>query len=186
MKNFLILLAKGLAIAVFIALVFCYFLWCVDSVRRLIWFFVVFATIIYIEDYWLRSVSVTTNVEGESKTRPMTKKEKIMLLLKRCGIVVFNGLVMYGLGIGCAEILNLAPQYWEMYMVCGMLACLAMISIAVFIAYVITLIADSTKRKNFLHALKLFVGWIIVIICSLAVFFIILYYLFPLAVESKI
>lgn len=184
-------LAIGLAIAVGVALAVCYFVWSLHSLHRLIWFFIVAFICCFIYRYLSEpDWKMCDNPQGKtdydkSKSCKMTKGEQVgVVVLTTIGCIILGALV-WTIGYGVACLFGWQPDLWEMYLLYGAIAIIA-VCLVFYITYKMWIfIGDVFYNRYFARdTVKSVLTWTAVIICSLAVAGVILYFLFPLALAS--
>lgn len=180
MKKFIILLVKGIAIAIASSLGGCYTIWSMHSCQRMFWFFVVFLTIAF-ACYYLKD-DEWEPIKGTDKFRRLTKLEQIKNLLKIYVPFAILGVIAFIAGaVGC-NICNVQVSFTEMYALYGLgyiffaiVVILMLICVSVLIYNVCRALASAKIRAAFLRKLKSFLLWLVVIACSLIVAAAVLY-----------
>lgn len=184
MKKFIILLIKGIAVAITLALGICYFLWSTHTAQRMFWCVVVYALAIPSCCYLMNTKWVKNNDDKGAAWLKMTKLEQIGKLLKAFyfPIAVFS-VILWLIGYAVNSLFGIEVSFWEMYLVYGLtytVATIVVIAMLIFLSLAIYGSLTSTKiRTTALPKLKSALLWFIVIICSLASAIAILYFLIP-------
>ena len=169
MKNFIILLAKGLAIAVIAALVICYALWSLASLRRIAWLFI--TTIV---------ITVMSRVYFDDTNKNW--RERLLTMLGAGGSLVILGFLLTGIGYVVAWLFNLSAGFFEVYALYGLICCITICILVICVAYIIELITNSKQRQLAWNILLKFIMCFAIIISCLVVFGLILYYLVPIVI----
>ena len=178
-------LAIGTAIAVAAALGICYAVWSFHSLHRIIWFVISVVLCLEVWQYLANPDYTCVEKDGKTYTKKISKTEQVCAV---AGILIASGIcgsLIWAIGYGVAVIFDLHPDFWEMHLLYGTLTIGSVILafIAVFRAwyYCNDFYHNRYDTRNYT---KKFVIWTVVIICSLAVAGVILYYLFPLALAN--
>ena len=184
-------LAIGTAIAVAAALGICYAVWSFHSLHRLIWFFIVFVICTLIAQYlsgpdWKMCDNPKGKTDHEKvRLRKLTKGEQVSLVIKTVIGCIILGALVWAIGYGVACLFGWQPDLWEMHLLygAGALAVVCLVFYAICSAW--SFIGDVIHNRYFARdKVKSVLMWTVVIICSLAVAGVILYYLFPWALAN--
>lgn len=191
MKNFLKYLAVGSIIGIVTALVICYSVWSIHSVHRLMWFFIVFLSALFVSRYmsepdWIEC----ENKQGRTghdkvEMRQMTLGEKFGVMLRTIvGIGILSALV-WTIGYGVACLFGWQPDFWEMYLLYGVLTGVVIWLIFVVGSSVWFYFYDLIhNRADIRKKTKLILLKIIAAIFGLVIAGVILYFLFPVVIKS--
>ena len=190
MKQFIIYLAKGIAIAIFVALVLSYVLWSLQSGERIFWCITVaILSVISVKSLSEFDWKLCKDSNGKIVRRPMTKFEKVGAVFQQLIGFGILGTLVWLIGLGAGSLFNLEPAFGELYFVYGLLSIMAVSLVLVIIGagceYFHDLATNATIRRRTLQKFGKFLMWMVIIICSLATFSAILYYLIPLLIDCE-
>ena len=197
MKQLVKYLAIGLAIAVGVALAFCYFVWSLHSAHRLVWFVIVAIICCATGDYLSKSDYTTcNNHKGKTdydkvKVIKMTKWEQAGVVFRTVvGSVIIGALVWtIGYGVACLrdlDLYGLNQDFWEMYLLygAGSIAIVALAGLIIFKVW--EFCSDLIHNRYFAREKAISVLCkLFAILCSVAVGAAIVYYLFPLVATGS-
>ena len=180
MKQFIIRLAKGIAIAVLCALTVSYF-WCNATFHGIFWGCVALIAIAASYFYLKEGDEVYyKEKDGILKKRKMTKLEQLRVLVEGAFKIGFVITTLWLIGYLACSMCHISPKYWETFILYGLVYSSASVLFVVGLFICASSIADfltrTEKRRIALKLIGECLAWLVVIICSFAVFVAILYY----------
>ena len=189
MNKFVKYLTRGIGISALAASGICYFVWSMHSPHRLIWFAIVLILGVFIwrylseADYTECEDKQAKTLYAQTKMRKMTKWEQIGVVARNLVGVIIIGALVWTIGYGISCLLGWQPDFWEMHLLYGAIT-VGAICLVIYVACAAWVFCSNAKSAFVRRAIKSVLMWIAVILCSLAVAGAILYFLFPLAIQS--